>query len=40
MVDKVTTVPTAKLGYRVGRLEADDVARLDRALMIHLGLTG
>jgi mRNA interferase MazF len=39
MVDKVTTIPTARLGYRVGRLDADDVTRLDRALMIHLGLT-
>jgi len=30
MVDKVTTIPATKLGYRIGRL--------DRALMIHLGL--
>ncbi len=38
MVDKITTVPATKLGYRIGQLDEDDVTRLNRALMIHLGL--
>jgi len=40
MVDKVTTVPKAKLGRRIGRLANDDMVRLNRALMIFLGLAG
>jgi mRNA interferase MazF len=40
MVDKVTTVPKGKLGYRVGRLEDEDMMRLNRALLIFLGLAG
>ena len=27
-----------KLGYRIGRLDDDDVLRLNRALLIHFGL--
>jgi mRNA interferase MazF len=40
MVDKITTVPRGKLGRRIGRLGAADLARLDRALMVFLGLAG
>jgi mRNA interferase MazF len=40
MVDKVTTVPKGKLGKRIGRLADDDIVRLNRALMIFLGLAG
>jgi len=40
MVDKVTTVPKAKIGKRVGRLSNEDVVRLDRAMMVFLGLAG
>ena len=40
MVDKVTTIPAAKLGYRIGRLDDDDIDRLNGALRIHLGLAG
>jgi mRNA interferase MazF len=40
MVDKVTTVPKAKIGKRVGRLSDEDVVRLDRAMMVFLGLAG
>ncbi len=40
MVDKITTVPKRKLGTRVGRLAAEDVVRLNRAMMIFLGLAG
>jgi mRNA interferase MazF len=38
MVDKVTTVPRARLGDRIGRLGEEDVVRLNRALMVFLGL--
>ena len=40
MVDKVTTVSKARLGRRIGRLSDDDTVRLNRALMIFLGLAG
>ncbi|HEY2183725.1 MAG TPA: type II toxin-antitoxin system PemK/MazF family toxin [Xanthobacteraceae bacterium] len=40
MVDKVTTIPATKLGYRIGRLDDEDLPRLNRALLIHFGLTG
>ncbi|MEA3245766.1 MAG: type II toxin-antitoxin system PemK/MazF family toxin [Gemmatimonadota bacterium] len=38
MVDKVTTVPRARLGAHVGRLGDEDVVRLNRALLVFLGL--
>lgn len=38
MVDKITTVPKARLGRRIGRLDDEDVVRLNRALLIFLGL--
>ena len=40
MVDKITTVPKSKLGALVGRLEDHDVVRLNRAIMVFLGLAG
>lgn len=38
MVDKITTVSRERLGYRIGRLEDADVIRLDRAMLVFLGL--
>jgi mRNA interferase MazF len=38
MIDKVTTVPKARLGKRLGKLNDDDVVRLNRALTVFLGL--
>ena len=38
MVDKLTTVSKEKLGKHLGRLEREDVARLDRSLFVFLGL--
>lgn len=38
MVDKITTVSKENLGKRVGRLDAEDIARLNRAMMVCLGL--
>jgi len=40
MVDKITTVPQAKLGSRMGRRADADMVRLNRAMMIFLGLAG
>jgi len=38
MIDKMTTVPKARLGKRIGKLNDEDVVRLNRALMALLGL--
>ncbi len=40
MVDKLTTVPKSKLGRCVGRLDDEDVMRLNRAIVVFLGLAG
>lgn len=40
MVDKITTVRRSKLGVRVGRLSSEDMVRLDRAIVVFLGLAG
>ncbi|HEX9703044.1 MAG TPA: type II toxin-antitoxin system PemK/MazF family toxin [Rhodospirillales bacterium] len=40
MVDKITTVPKARLGQRLGRLDAADMARLNRAAVVFLGIAG
>lgn len=40
MVDKITTIPKAELGRRIARLADDDLLRLNRALMIFLGIAG
>ena len=40
MVDKITTVPKSKIGARVGRLDDEDLARLNRAILVFLGLAG
>ena len=38
MVDKITTVPKSKLGARIGRLDDEDTLRLNRAVLVFLGL--
>jgi mRNA interferase MazF len=38
MVDKITTVPKSKIGERIGRLDDEDVVRLNQAVMVFLGL--
>jgi mRNA interferase MazF len=38
MVDKITTVPKSKVGERIGRLDDEDVVRLNKAAMVFLGL--
>jgi mRNA interferase MazF len=39
MVDKLTTVPKSKLGKRIGRLDDQDILRLNQAILVFLGLT-
>jgi mRNA interferase MazF len=38
MVDKLSTVPRAALGEHIGRLADEDIVRLDRAIVVFLGL--
>jgi mRNA interferase MazF len=38
MIDKITTVPKSKIGIRVGRLDDEDILRLNRAVVVFLGL--
>ncbi len=38
MVDKITTVPKTKIGGRVGRLDDEDILRLNQAVLVFLGL--
>ena len=38
MVDKITTVPKSRIGERIGRLDDEDVVRLNQAVMVFLGL--
>jgi mRNA interferase MazF len=38
VVDKITTVPKAKIGARVGRLADEDMVRLNRAVLVFLGI--
>lgn len=39
MVDKITTVPRAKIGSLVGHLDDEDLVRLNRAVVAFLGLS-
>jgi len=38
MVDKLTTVGKQRLGSQIGRLEDEDIVRLNRAIVVFLGL--
>jgi mRNA interferase MazF len=38
MVDKITTVPKTKVRARVGRLDDEDILRLNQAVLVFLGL--
>jgi len=38
MVDKITTVRKAKFGQQVGRLDDEDMVRLNQAMIVFLGL--
>jgi mRNA interferase MazF len=38
MADKVSTVPRTRLARRIGQLTGQEMARVDRALFVFLGL--
>ena len=38
MADKLTTVPKERLGSRIGRLDDEDVVRLNQAMLVFLCL--
>jgi mRNA interferase MazF len=38
MVDKISTVQKTKVGARVGRLDDEDILRLNQAVLVVLGL--
>ena len=38
MVDKITTVPKSRLGAQIGRLDDEDILRLNRAILVFLRL--
>ena len=38
MADKITTVPKARLGDRIGRLTDEDLLRLNGAIVVFLGV--
>ncbi|HEX4194513.1 MAG TPA: type II toxin-antitoxin system PemK/MazF family toxin [Stellaceae bacterium] len=38
MIDKITTVRRAKLGRRIGRLSDEDIVRVNRAVLVFLGI--
>jgi mRNA interferase MazF len=38
MVDKIATVSKAKVASRVGRLDDEDMVRLNQAMMVFLGM--
>lgn len=38
MVDKITTVPRSRMGNRIGRLADQDMVRLNRAMLVFLGI--
>jgi mRNA interferase MazF len=38
MVDKITAVPKSKIGRRIGSLDVEDIVRLNRSMLVFLGL--
>jgi mRNA interferase MazF len=40
MADKVATMPRTRLGRRIGRLDDETMLRLNRAMLVFLGLAG
>lgn len=40
IVDKITTVPKHKVGRKLGRLDDRDMVRLNRAVLVFLGMAG
>jgi mRNA interferase MazF len=37
MVDKITIVPKGRIGVQIGRLDGEDILRLNQAILVFLG---
>ena len=40
MVDKISTVPRNKLRAKIGQLDDKDMTRLNRSIIVFLGIAG
>ena len=40
MIDKIATVHWSKLGQRIGKVSTTEMLRLERGLLVYLGMTG
>jgi mRNA interferase MazF len=40
MIDKITTVSRKKLERHIGKLSDEDILRVNRAIVVFLGLAG
>src|SRR5260370_1262783 len=40
MIDKITAVPKTKVGEPIGRLDDEDILRVNQAILVFLGLAG
>jgi mRNA interferase MazF len=40
MVDKITTVNRSKLGQRIGKISTTELLRVERGLLVFLGMAG
>jgi mRNA interferase MazF len=40
MIDKITTTPRTRLHAPIGRLSHEDMVRIDRGLLVFLGIAG
>lgn len=40
MIDKLTTIARSKLGRRIGRLDPAEIQRVNRAILVFLGIAG
>jgi mRNA interferase MazF len=40
MIDKISTVPRNKLRAKIGQLDEEDVTRLNRSIIVFLGIAG
>lgn len=38
MIDKIATIPKSKAGFRIGELDRNDIAKLNTAIALFLGL--
>ena len=39
MIDKITTVPKSKMGLLVGKINSEDLVRINQSIIVFLGLS-